>query len=325
MPANRPPVRGVIKPPPAYPPGRSAVEANVADVLQPVLGRLIADVAHDGARMLVDPTPEVVHTMRGDLRRLSAALSLLSFDLEATDIRWLRRQLRWLVRRLGETRDLDVFMAAHAVTDGCPEEDACRARLAAVRRAQEALRSARATTLINGLWSWTSEGPAFRRMVRSPMPFRVEADNALGRLDGELRRAGDPIAELDANARHRLRRRVKELRYAADIVARIFPNVGAGAYLAALAALHRVLGDLNDAEVGRRLAQEFAGKAATHGRASRHSMKKREKDLLLAWARFLAIAPYRPFEGLGRVRAKAARARASGDLDCRQQSPPPRV
>jgi CHAD domain-containing protein len=201
-----------------------------------------------------------VHVLRGALRRLQASVGLVSDFLPSTDVRLLDAELRWLTRRLGPLRDLDVFaerLAAGPFHNDAREGDVLlglnrQARDAALATVRARLRSARATLLIEGL----------RRYVRDVAPdairqFGPDAVRAtLSRLDDGIRRIDGPPARMVPKARHRLRKRIKALRYDCEALAPHMP--GLADYAARLGALHKVLGDLNDDQACRRLARRLA-------------------------------------------------------------------
>ena len=89
------------------------------------------------------------------------------------------------------------------------------------------------------------------------------------RSDGCTRKAlaqAQDIDWRDAEQRHRLRIRMKRLRYACDFFAASFAGAAARPYIKRLAALQDILGDLNDIAVARRLLAEIAprGSAPEH-------------------------------------------------------------
>ena len=89
------------------------------------------------------------------------------------------------------------------------------------------------------------------------------------------------MADLDGEARHALRIRIKKLRYGVEFLATLFPGVPARksrkAMLELLEGLQDVLGKLNDIEVGRTLLDPPFRKPA---RKAAGYTKRRERKLL---------------------------------------------
>lgn len=130
---------------------------------------------------------EGVHQVRVCCRRLRVWLQLGGHAA-------LEGDLRWLSRELGPLRDLDVH-------DGVLTVDArARLRPAAVQRAVAALESER----------WRATRRALEGLAR---PRRGAAKKVLARLERRLRR-GPFVAEDEAL--HRLRRRLRTVRYARE-------------------------------------------------------------------------------------------------------------
>lgn len=98
------------------------------------------------------------------------------------------------------------------------------------------------------------KGAVLRDTLRAP----------LRRLMRQVKRDAARFTELDDDARHRLRRRIKRLRYAADAAGALWPAKSVASTLRALARAQEPLGDYNDTVVALSL---FRGLAAQDGRA----------------------------------------------------------
>jgi len=140
--------------------------------------------------------------------------------------------MRKLSPVLGAARDWDVV---------APSSPAARK----ARRAARALVASAAfnQTLVRIL-RWMEEAP----WRTSDEPLAAFATGALERL---RRKALKKIDWSNAGQRHRLRIRVRRLRYAADAFVDAFP--GSRSYLTALERLQDYFGELNDRAVARRL------------------------------------------------------------------------
>lgn len=164
------------------------------------------------ARAQIDPTAQEVHQLRVIGGRLRAWLSLGHYRVLHDDLRWLRQSA-------AAVRTLDVLLEkwpkAHDVT-------MAQRRARALTQLQRTLRSPRVTGLIAALrvlpaLSSRQAQEATRRLARAALV--------------------KPLEWSDADALHAVRRKLRRLRYALEWQHHPMRD---------LAALQRVLGDLND-------------------------------------------------------------------------------
>jgi triphosphatase len=214
---------------------------------------------------------EGVHQMRVAFRRLRSGLRIFRplIPREASAARV--EDIRWLNGFLGPARDWDVFleegmapMLAHF-----PRKRGLalfRVRAESIRQTHQCtLRAALADPhygqLTRGLVEWLdhrawredSDDERRERLARPAVDF---ATPLLGRDHRRVGQQGEAFAELSAAERHALRIRIKELRYALDFFASLYPAAAVKAYLSALARLQDSLGIMNDIAVARRLLDE---------------------------------------------------------------------
>jgi CHAD domain-containing protein len=255
---------------------------------------LAGELAGRRSLFLADPDALNVHALRGAARRLRAAIWLFEAALPPVDATWIRRELKWLTRRLGAVRDLDVLLGriadpqSHDNVAGIRPEDrlsslATRARQERVEAAVAALRSARATVLVEGFEAWLLEAAAG---LDANARASVAVQPALAGLDARIHAAGRHIAGLTTRRRHALRGEIKTLRYATETFDQF---AGAGVTsprLPALLELSHVLGDLNDDSVCAELAERLAPGSAAPS-------EDRKARLRTAWAAFEASGPRR--------------------------------
>jgi inorganic triphosphatase YgiF len=212
--------------------------------------------------------PEGVHQMRVGLRRLRAAMSLFGALLHDPQTAEIKAQLKWLAAELGPAREFEVLMNRVVAPvskrrgnwRGMPSlsQEITERRDAALKRAQEAVQSARfrALTLEVGAWlqggQWTAPQDDLVR-GQGDLPVGDFAAEQLARRWRKVRRKGKKLARLDARRRHKFRIRAKKLRYAAEFFASLFMSKRAGKrrrqFLPALERLQDALGDLNDIAV----------------------------------------------------------------------------
>ena len=207
---------------------RIAVPAavTVRDAAHTVVSRLAREMRRQERAVAGTGASEGVHDMRVATRRLRAALAVFR-GVVALPKAARRGRLRWLSRRLGRVRDLDVRLA---LLEGryLPQvagEEAVRlaalvAELGAERRRRQrrlrcGLRRTRYRRLRAALAAW-SRKPAYAAGAgdASAARFMAEAaDRAAQRVSGhEAMREAKPSAE----ALHDLRIAVKWLRYTLD-------------------------------------------------------------------------------------------------------------
>jgi CHAD domain-containing protein len=240
------------------------------DLAQPELGkrptaaeliraRLIASAASlvdHIAAVVLDEDLEGVHQARVGIRRLRSDLRSAGPLLHATEVRPLRRELDWLMDQLGEVRDLDVVLsglgaaahlldpsdqaAAEVVLDQARED-----RAAAYTALRAELRTARCAALLEETARIAAD-PPFKGAARK-LPAAEVLPQLVGRPLRELRREVERLGESpDDEGLHRVRIKVKRVRYATELAA---PAVGKKARRAAraLAKVQDVLGEHNDA------------------------------------------------------------------------------
>jgi inorganic triphosphatase YgiF len=195
--------------------------------------------------------PEGVHQVRVAARRLRSAISIFRDALPRPWTDRLARGVRWLSREMGEAREWDVFLAETLapLRATMPEEPGLAliaergsaARAQAYERVRAALADPKSTRLLLDLARWLAEG------WEAPAPLLAKAQAVLDqRHEKVLQAAGGHLAELDAQGLHRLRIRLKQLRYAVEFFSDLFPGNAARRYTSALAKLQDCLGTLQD-------------------------------------------------------------------------------
>jgi len=203
--------------------------------------------------------PEYLHQLRVGLRRLRSALRAFRDLLPKKEAERLARRTRRVMRKLGDARDWDVFVA------WLESEKPPRAPLHAARRQRD---RAKASARI-----------AISRMELEPLaakshskPVKAFAAASLGRLQRKARKQARRMDWDDAGDRHALRIRVKRLRYASEFFGRRHGG---------LERLQDVLGELNDVEGARLLLRGLRVKTPDLYR----SLDLRESRLLRALER----------------------------------------
>jgi triphosphatase len=229
---------------PALHPERPAGEAFAA-----LFSAALAQAGTNAAGMQSSSDPEYLHQLRVGLRRLRTTLR--AFDPVVQRRKALRGVLRPLAPVLGTARDWDVFvkMMEEARADpkllGSARRESLRARKAALQ---------------------TVSSPGFQRFLFRSLRWLHEAA-AVGqptllqlaprRLEKLYRKALANAGSSTPRTRHKLRIRLKRLRYACEFFAPCYSPRRAEPYVRRLARLQDLLGELNDIAVARRLCRRL--------------------------------------------------------------------
>ncbi|HEY2356125.1 MAG TPA: CHAD domain-containing protein [Phenylobacterium sp.] len=275
--------------------GPAAGETSLREGFLELCGPLVGDLLQRRSMLLQQPSPANVHALRGALRRMRAALGLFGDLLPAGDVKWIRRELKWFTRELGLLRDLDVLVARldaleSRFTPQTRPEDlmvglAKQARRQAETSSLVAASSARASMLAFALGDWCARAAGALADDRS---LNSCADPSLFAQHARITRDGAHIGRLGSRARHRLRRRIKCLRYSAESLARVKGVVIERAYLATLIRLSQLLGDMNDDHVGAQLVQTLSSGTCADDLWPPDARRRaaQRKELKAVWAAF---------------------------------------
>jgi triphosphatase len=260
--------------------------------------------AADVARKSADA--EGIHQVRVGIRRLRAAFSVFGPALPP------RRppvvaQLRSLQQKLGAARELDVLLEETIAS--MPDKRRNRRgmrelvevveadRVASHRRARTALASKRCAELLSRLEPAVARYAKRRAndmSARTDAPITDFAAEVLHSRRRKARKLGKQIDDLDPQELHKLRIRIKKLRYAAEF----FGDLASGArnkrYVRALKHLQQLLGTTHDAvvaadliaRIGKRGGAEAERAAALVQKWANKSFKCVTRKLPGAWRRF---------------------------------------
>lgn len=231
--------------------GEQALRTVLANCLQQVLANACELAAGSG-------TPEHLHQCRIGLRRLRCALrdfgSLAGGAAPAASTAWQAR-LSALFRRLGGTRDRDALqehllpalVAAGAPFRELPPVAGATEDPGAVLREREA----------NGLWlevlAYVHGETADADRADAPRQLRRSVRATLQRLHRQVARDAARYAELQEAGQHRVRKRLKRLRYGVEFCCTLFPAGSVAQYLAAVRPAQDALGERQDLLVAQSL------------------------------------------------------------------------
>jgi inorganic triphosphatase YgiF len=214
---------------------------------------------------------EGVHQMRVGLRRLRAALSLFKDVLPGASTERVKSELKWLTNELGPARELDVFVkemvrptaqdmmtrrGARAI-----ERDVNARRAAAYARARKAVESARFRALLLDIMEWVDQLPRAPQAA-AKTPIIEFAPAILKRRVKKARKQGRQLEKLAPEERHKLRIKIKKIRYGLTFFESLYSGKTSAKKLEDLSAqlkkIQSALGALNDFVVHRKIAADAA-------------------------------------------------------------------
>ncbi|TAL55420.1 CHAD domain-containing protein [Pandoraea sp.] len=216
---------------------------------------------------------ETLHQLRVALRRMRTLLTLFRPWLKRKWRRRLRSDLAWISSPLGAARDYDVLvgLTLPALAAAHPGLAEWQAVLSAARAGQHVAHQRLARARSRHRYT-----RFHRRMQRcvdgTASPFRSKAHPTLyhhnSRFLGRARRllrkyyralypAAEHAAQLPAEERHRLRLRVKRLRYTSEALTPLLAKAARANFFSHLSACQDALGKSNDAAVAQRLLEDL--------------------------------------------------------------------
>ncbi|HVA82432.1 MAG TPA: CHAD domain-containing protein [Candidatus Binataceae bacterium] len=244
---------------------------------------------------------EPIHQLRVASRRLRAAIEMFSGSLYAAQAGLLRRDLTWLAQIAGKVRESDVI--GDTIRARAPKlEPKLAALLAPLYSELEVSRRLALAELGEALSSPRCAATLARlrkpriRVAMSSAALGPAAATILATMTRAMSRAGAPLAVSSIpEAVHRLRVRVKRMRYALEMLAALGGKRNRKA-LVRLEAMQDRLGSFNDAIVAIRWLIAYASaegappEAVLAAGAMAESLRRRERKLarraMKAWRKF---------------------------------------
>ncbi|MDE0418014.1 MAG: CYTH and CHAD domain-containing protein [bacterium] len=283
---------------------------SLDDAIALTMGRCYGHWMNNQAAALDGRDIEGVHQMRVALRRLRAALELFAPWLDEGSRTRFAADVKWIAASLAAVRDLDVLHHATLapLREAFPgDDDLARLEECIGNRRQEASRrlvlalgSPRYTSAVLTLGQWIVERGWSDGDPVLDDPAKAHVSGALNHVHTQVLSHGEGFDSLNAVTRHRLRLRIKRLRYAIQFVGPVFP--GADPWLQALSELQDALGAANDAAVAgdliRGCARPASGKrslARARGLVAGWWAARREhleKDARARWRAFTELEPF---------------------------------
>jgi CHAD domain-containing protein len=241
--------------------------------------RPLAQLAHNLPKTLGAEAYDAIHDARVALRRLGALLRAFAPVLPAASVAEVKREIRWLRRRLGPARDLDVFIheTGPALSALFGVEPGLATMLEIARDERAPLRDTLARTVdgarvkrflatlrrVFGPEAAPRRAPARRAAARptldSPLAPYVYAE--LRRRYKKLRKTANRIERLGEDELHRLRIRLRNFRYVCDAFRDLLPARRYAELRAAMTKMQDHMGGLNDAANAPHLAARLVAAA----------------------------------------------------------------
>ena len=230
-------------------------EESVGEAFQAVARKSLAQIAANAAILRQAPSPEAVHQLRVGARRLRSALTTFALAVAGPELAAVEEELRWLGKVCDPVRNLDVF--AESLADAPEAAGTVGLGLAALRKAvgvarrkaraavAEAVSSPRFCRLMVDVTAWAETG-VWRANVAALEGVSDLAAAAMKRRRAKVLKRGRVVARAADADLHRLRIAAKQLRYAGDAFASLYPRKRARAFEDRVKDLQTELGDLND-------------------------------------------------------------------------------
>ncbi|MEM8631282.1 MAG: CHAD domain-containing protein [Pseudomonadota bacterium] len=207
---------------------------------------------------------EGLHQLRVGLRRLRTVERLLRPLSGTKALRQLASDAQWLGREVSLGRDLGALRldVVQPVAKLFPAEAGFTLLEAALTK-----RAARARPVVEAALTCT-QGTAFLAKLApdalKPYGDHTGAARDLARVSleaalGRVRRRALGLADFSDEERHDLRKALKHLRYAVDLLRPLYAEKATAAYLKQIKALQEILGSLNDFSTAQ---AHFCGKDA---------------------------------------------------------------
>ncbi|MEO6214886.1 MAG: CHAD domain-containing protein [Sphingomonas sp.] len=226
-------------------------DVTAAQAFQHIVQTCLSQFRQNEDLFLAGHAPEALHQARIALRRLRSALSVFKTLVDDDVSAELSEALRGLAAELGEARSIDAMIArAPPSALGHRLETA---RQAAYAHVDGILASTRIRRLMLDLTEWSASGAwlgaADAEDIRK-QSAREFASGTLDRLRRKVKKGRHDLTKGDDQARHRIRKGAKKLRYAAEFFPVLFDRKRERRrykrFISALEALQDELGALND-------------------------------------------------------------------------------
>ena len=200
-------------------------------------------------------TSEHVHQTRVAIRRLRTALRIFSNWSDYVEPHW-EEQLATIFRQLGATRDRDALsegLLPQLEADGAPFVQLPTIKDENSHSIEHILKAGDSIHLILALLQFVHQPTKKKKKEK----LKKQSAKKLQKLHQQIYKDAQQFLELDIEARHRTRKRIKRLRYSVEFVASLYSKKDVKQYLNALKPAQESLGQYNDLIVAETLFQDM--------------------------------------------------------------------
>jgi triphosphatase len=213
---------------------------------------------------------EAIHQMRVGVRRLRAVISLFNKVLPNASTARIKAELKWLTGELAQAREIDVFLKEWLlpfVAKSKPgrgaraiESQFTAKRDAAFMDARRAIETPRFRRLLIDVLEWIET----RRHLHDDSTETSIGRFAVAALDRRIKKArkqGGRLDELSPEERHKLRIKIKKVRYGVEFFQSLYADKDRkkiDRLMARLKKIQNALGALNDAKAHEEIAKKAA-------------------------------------------------------------------
>jgi inorganic triphosphatase YgiF len=251
---------------------RLAPDATVAEAFTKIVSACLGQASVNEELLRADPSNiEAVHEMRVAIRRLRAAFSLFGPALEDNESKRIKGELKWLSDALGKARDLDVFTkgplgllcSRHPDVEGVED---LRGKFESMRneahdRLAEAVHSLRFRQLLLDLVNFSVLGGSALPGAEGQCFCEFGAKEFERRLDKIVKKkSGRSISGPDELKRHRVRIKMKKLRYVIEFARPLASGKSYAGIVGALKDAQDSLGAIHDRVAAEQMLSRLLAK-----------------------------------------------------------------
>jgi inorganic triphosphatase YgiF len=231
-------------------------EMTVGQAFEAIVHGCIRQFRLNEALIIAERDPDALHQARVAIRRLRTAFSLFRPAVRQGSLAPLREELREFIRPFGEARNLDVFLESHEDQLGRSDRRKLKsARAGAYHQVIDSLEAQQTRDMLLDLVEWTASGDWRKQAASGPIgPF---ATQRLEKAWRTVRRKGKGLSDDEERQLHRLRIRIKKLRYTVDFLAPLYGRKRVRNFSSSLEKMQDCLGLIHDDMINRQIVSDY--------------------------------------------------------------------
>ena len=220
---------------------------SVAEGFQAIVSACLRHFRLNEPLVIESRNVEALHQARVAMRRLRSAFALFRPIVSDRECKRIEEELRWFAAELGDARNLDVYLQRDLTED--QRHFVEERREMAYDFAIAALESPRFRRVMLDLVAWSAAG-SWRGSHSAGARLEPFVDRRIDRLWSMISHADD-VEDLNDERRHRLRIRMKKLRYALEFTEALHRRKSRSRkrFTRKVKALQESLGELHDAVI----------------------------------------------------------------------------